>query len=265
MVSGIYSITCIENGKRYIGQSVDVRKRKNEHFNALRKGTHPNVHLQRAWNNGARFDFEIIERCSVVDLNEREIYWIAKYDSFHNGYNQCEGGKSTTGRPCSAETRRKISDGNKGKVVSEETIRKRTESLKRHLAEDPEFAARYHEKMSARWKGKLSWNKGRPCPEWKKKQVSEKLKGRYVSEEHKEKLRELYSGEGSITAKLTKSDVVHIRYRFLNGERQADISKDYPVTRQTIYDIVRGRRWQNVPMDKTSLEAILKQEACNGN
>lgn len=265
MKSGIYSLINRENGKRYIGRSVDVKKRKNEHFGALKRGRHPNVHLQRAWNNGARFDFETIEQCSAADLNEREIYWIAKYDSFHNGYNQCEGGKSTTGRPCSAETRRKISEGNKGKKTSEETIRKRTESLKRHLAEDPVFAAEHRRKLSERLKGKPSWNKGRPCPEWKKKQVSEKLKGRYISEAHKENLRELYSGEGSITAKLTKSDVVEIRYRFLSGERQIDICKDYPVTPQTIYDIVRGRRWQSVPMDKTSLEAILKQEACNGN
>ena len=256
MKSGIYSLVNRENGKRYIGQSVDVRKRKNEHFGALKSGRHPNVHLQRAWNNGARFDFEIIEQCSVADLNEREIYWIAEYDSFYNGYNQCEGGKSTTGRPCSVETRRKISEGNKGKKISEETIRKRAESLKRHLAEDPVFAARHHEKLSARWKGKPSWNKGKPCPEWKKKQVSEKLKGRTITEEHKEKLRKLYSGEGSTSHKLTKGEVIEIRLRYLYGESQTEISKDYPITRQTVYDIVKGRRWQCLPNTIQELEEM---------
>lgn len=257
MKSGIYSLVNRRTWKRYIGQSIDVQKRKNDHLSALKRGAHPNNHLQRAWDNGDRFDFEIIEECLPEDLNDREIYWIAVYDSFYNGYNQCEGGCSTLGRECSEETRRKISEGNKGKKMSEETIRKRTETLRKRIAEDPVFAAEHHRKLSERMKGKPSWNKGVPCPEWKKKQVSEKLKGRYVSEEHKEKLRELYSGEKSLSAKLTKSDVVNIRYRFLCGERQIDISKDYPVTPQAIYDIVRGRCWKSVPNTKEELEALL--------
>lgn len=261
MKSGIYSLVNRRTGKRYIGQSIDVQKREKEHFCMLKNGKHANNHLQRAWNNGDRFDFEIIEECPREDLNDREIYWIAAYDSFHNGYNQCEGGCSTLGRECSEETRRKISEGNKGKKLSEETIWKRTETLRKRIAEDPVFAAEHHRKLSERMKGKPSWNKGVPCPEWKKKQVSEKLKGRYVSEEHKEKLRELYSGEKSLNAKLTKSDVVNIRYRFLCGERQIDICKDYPVSPQTIYDIVRGRRWKSVPSDLASLEKLIKQEA----
>ena len=252
---GIYSITCRENGKRYIGQTVDLHKRRNEHFNMMSKGKHYNPHLQRAWNNGCTFDFEIIEECTKSELNEKEIFWIDYFDTMDmsKGYNLCAGGTSTLGRICSEETRLKIAEGNKGKKLSPETIAKRNETLRNRIESDPEFAEEHHRRLSNRHRGN-AWNKGIPCPEWKKELLSEKLKGRYVSEEHKAKLRELYSGEGSLSAKLTRSDVVEIRLRFLNGERQIDICRDYPVTQQTIYDIVRGRRWASVPMDKESLE-----------
>ena len=257
MVSGIYSITCIENGKRYIGQSVDIQKRWATHSCALRNGTHVNVHLQRAWDKGNTFRFEILEECGRDELNEREIYWIAYFDSFRNGYNLCEGGNSTKGRTCSTETRRRISEANKGRRFDADAIKRRTESLQNHLKEDPVFAEEYRNKLSEIHKGKPSWNKGKPCPADKKKLLSEKLKGRTITEEHRAKLRELYAGEKSITAKLEKSDIVRIRYRFLCGERQSDICKDYPVTSQTIYDIVRGRRWKSVPNTKEELEVLL--------
>ena len=45
--------------------------------------------------NTTKDDFEIIESdISLQDLaNEREIYWIAFYDSYHNGYNSTPGGQ----------------------------------------------------------------------------------------------------------------------------------------------------------------------------
>ena len=260
MDSGIYSLTNARTGKRYIGRTLKFTKRQLEHFSALRNGRHPNNHLQRAWDLGDRFEFEIIERCEPDKLNEREIYWIAYYDSFHNGYNQCEGGATTQGYHFSEETKRKISMKNKGRKCDPEVVQRRKDTLKRHLQEDPEFARRYRENLSKASKGKPSWNKGIPCSEEKKKLLSEKMKGRYVSEEHKEKLRSLYSGENSITAKLSKNDVVEIRCRFLSGERQIDIVKDYPVTPQTIYDIVHGRRWKSVPMTLEELQKLKERE-----
>ena len=46
--------------------------------------------------NTTKDDFEIIESdLDSQDLaNEREIYWIAFYDSYHNGYNSTPGGQT---------------------------------------------------------------------------------------------------------------------------------------------------------------------------
>ena len=253
--SGIYSITNIENGKRYIGRSINLQKRKETHFWALKNNRHANCHLQRAYNGGQKFKFEIIELCSPDELNDREIYWIAKYDSFEHGYNQCAGGSATLGRILSDESKAKISAKNKGRKRSQESIDRGKETLKRRLETDPEFNARYREMLKNRPKHE-AWNKGRPHTEAEKKNLSEKLKGRTITEEHKEKLKKLYSGEGSTSHKLTRNEVIEIRLRYLYGESQTDISKDYPITRQTVYDIVKGRRWQCLPNTIQELEEM---------
>jgi hypothetical protein len=41
------------------------------------------------------FSFEIIEECSKEDLDSRERYWIKKFDSYYNGYNQTSGGQNS--------------------------------------------------------------------------------------------------------------------------------------------------------------------------
>jgi hypothetical protein len=43
------------------------------------------------------FDFNILEVCSIEQLDERERYWISYYDSYNNGYNRTPGGGSLRG------------------------------------------------------------------------------------------------------------------------------------------------------------------------
>ena len=38
------------------------------------------------------FEIELIEEISIDKLSEREMYWIEKYNSYHNGYNATKGG-----------------------------------------------------------------------------------------------------------------------------------------------------------------------------
>lgn len=38
------------------------------------------------------FKFSVLEECDKEDLNEKEKYWIEKYDSYNNGYNNTCGG-----------------------------------------------------------------------------------------------------------------------------------------------------------------------------
>jgi predicted GIY-YIG superfamily endonuclease len=97
MSIGIYKIENLLNGKVYIGQSVNIEKRWSTHKSELEKKYHYNIHLQSAWNKygGDNFEFSIVEECNIDQLNQCEIYWIAKFDSYENGYNLTPGGGNT--------------------------------------------------------------------------------------------------------------------------------------------------------------------------
>ena len=97
MSIGIYKIENLINGSIYIGQSIDIEKRWSTHISILNQNNHYNAHLQNAWNKygSENFQFSIVEECKPLELNDREIYWIKKYDSFINGYNLTSGGGNT--------------------------------------------------------------------------------------------------------------------------------------------------------------------------
>ena len=98
-ISGIYAIVNCENGKRYIGQSSDIEKRRKKHFEDLENGCHPNIHLQKSYIKYGKenFEFSIIEECDRYLLNEKEKYWIKYFNSKDDGYNMNDGGDGVSG------------------------------------------------------------------------------------------------------------------------------------------------------------------------
>lgn len=94
---GIYKITNLINGKSYIGQSINIQKRFIQHRS---KAFNPNdksyeYPLYRAIRKYGidNFSFEILEECDVSELNNKEIYYISKYQTHgENGYNLDDGG-----------------------------------------------------------------------------------------------------------------------------------------------------------------------------
>jgi hypothetical protein len=98
-MTGIYKITCLANNKCYIGQSVAIKRRWNDHQKALARGTHYNSYLQNAYNKYGKdnFIYEILESCPREKLNEREQFYIQLFDSFKNGFNCDLGGSNISG------------------------------------------------------------------------------------------------------------------------------------------------------------------------
>lgn len=95
-VTGIYKITNQENGKCYIGQSVDVSKRWKDHAKCglgidTPQGNKLYKDMQEVgiWN----FSWELLEQCPREQLNEKEKYYIDLYQSQDFGYNSTKGNK----------------------------------------------------------------------------------------------------------------------------------------------------------------------------
>ena len=113
-VSGIYVITNKINNKVYIGQSIDIRVRWWNHRCELNRNNHCNKHLQGAWNKYGEdnFDFSVLEECKEEEINDKEIYWISKYNSTNPkyGYNISIGGDcSNRGIPLTQEQKEYMS------------------------------------------------------------------------------------------------------------------------------------------------------------
>ena len=89
----IYKITNNINNKLYIGKTErTIAVRWNEHLRHI--DTYPNIPLYRAMKKYGIESFQIneIEECDNQQVNEREQYWIAFYNTYEDGYNCTRGG-----------------------------------------------------------------------------------------------------------------------------------------------------------------------------
>lgn len=97
IISGIYCIENKINHKKYIGQSVNINQRRNQHKNELLRNCHDNDYLQKSFNKYGleNFEFYILEECSPENLDDREIYYINYYQTLDDnyGYNLKAGGQ----------------------------------------------------------------------------------------------------------------------------------------------------------------------------
>ena len=99
-MTGIYKIKNRITHKVYIGESVDIKRRWNQHKNDLRHGKHHSERLQRDWDKyGERaFKFKVVERFWFtkhanpnklkIALLMREGFWIDVYNSIYDYNNE---------------------------------------------------------------------------------------------------------------------------------------------------------------------------------
>ena len=88
----IYIIKNTVNDKVYVGQTVNsVKSRFSRHKLAACKGT-SKLYINMRSIGIDKFYIEEICKCSNRELNKLEIEYIAKYNSYHNGYNSTQGG-----------------------------------------------------------------------------------------------------------------------------------------------------------------------------
>jgi len=123
--SGVYKIHNSINSKVYIGSAGNLRKRRNGHLSFLRRGQHPNKHLQGAWDKygESAFKFRILEYAENMRFRlEQEQFWMDYFQAQNReyGYNMCPKANGTEGRFVSEETKRKLSNVHKGRPLTKE-------------------------------------------------------------------------------------------------------------------------------------------------
>lgn len=91
---GIYKISFLNSDRYYIGQSINIKNRIKYHKSNLKSDKHYNKKLQRTYNKYGvnSMSFEILENCTQQELNKLELFYINKYNSYHNGLNCSIGG-----------------------------------------------------------------------------------------------------------------------------------------------------------------------------
>ena len=93
----IYKVTNQENGKIYIGQTIQtLNERKNKHYYKARQEEYT-THFINALRKYPEevFIWEIIDEAETQEaLDEKEKYWIAYYNSVEEGYNTKDGGQT---------------------------------------------------------------------------------------------------------------------------------------------------------------------------
>ena len=77
---GIYLITNKLDGKKYVGQALDIEKRWKRHISDSKKYDYVIYRAMRKYGI-ENFSFEVLEECPVDKLDEREIFWINKLDT----------------------------------------------------------------------------------------------------------------------------------------------------------------------------------------
>lgn len=87
----IYYIKHKETGRTYIGQTI-------QHFEQrIKDHTYGSSEIDKALRYFGldAFEIGIVEECSVDELDQKEIEYISKYDTYYNGYNNTLGGKKS--------------------------------------------------------------------------------------------------------------------------------------------------------------------------
>lgn len=183
MTSGIYMILD-SKGRAYIGSSCRIEMRFKEHIRSWKRNAHLNIKMQNVFNKYGinHFSFSIIEICE--NLIEREQFYI---DSLNPWFNICRVAAkppSWKGKKHTERTIEKIKSSRWNH--SEETMKKL-----RKIWDSPEHKA----KISGITKQSRAFWVGTPHTEEHKKRVGDLHRGKIVSMETRQKLREANIGK----------------------------------------------------------------------
>jgi group I intron endonuclease len=199
--SGVYIIVNDVNGHRYIGSSVDVYSRVDEHLFG-KKGS-ASVRAAISKHGSEHFHAFLVEEVPRQELPVREAFWMKHYSPEYNRSMLTETG----GRIVSEEQRERIRNSLSGRTLSPEHRASISASLLGHSISE-ETAAKIAESMLGQKRSPESIEKMRAVV-WtaeRKQKLREANLGKKASEETKQKKRDALKGKPWTAARRAAQD-----------------------------------------------------------
>ena len=201
LITGVYEIKNIVDGRRYVGSAINIFRRWQKHKDPLRKNKHYNLKLQRAWNKygESSFVFSVLLWCSKENLIRYEQLCIDGLNTYHDGYNAAPLAGSCLGAKWDKEKLRFGSrnpmygntrysgegnpmfgrpSANRGISPSTTTIEKRSVSMTLYCKMHPGSRAGFNNGMFGK--------RGEACPTYGRKQseAEKKMRGEAQVQRH---------------------------------------------------------------------------------
>jgi group I intron endonuclease len=133
---GIYLWTNLINGKKYVGKSENIQKRKRSYKDEIKKDSSRYIIKAMKKHGLENFKFEILEKIeNDINILEKEQLWMDHYDTMdkNKGYNVLKA-EETPGESFS-----KGSKNNKAKLTEEDVLEIRKKNLYRKNREKTYF------------------------------------------------------------------------------------------------------------------------------
>ena len=231
----IYKYTNKTNKKVYIGQSINIRKRKWEHEHGLNSQQYIDKSIRKYGINN--FDFQIIEYCDVNKADERERYWIKYYNSYENGYNQHFGGQN------------QIGENNKQAKLSEKQVLEIIELLKQNNKNNHDIAKEFNVSNS-------TIDDINRCLSWTHLHNYKNN----IRNEFNNQTENILRGEKNPCNKNTESQVLTVIDMLKTTDLSCpEISKLTNVSLNSVYDINRCKTWKYLHNYKKNIRKEYKE------
>ena len=232
---GIYLLTNLINNKKYVGQSKRLMERLGEHYRSAQpelykqkneKDSNVSIHQAMQKYGICNFSFQILEICTLEELDNKEKYWINYYDSFNNGYNETKGGQQNFALKGEKHSQAKLKQQD---VDIIKNLLSQNYSLEDIIKDFP-FVSK--STISMINNGKIWIDRGRIYP-------IAKLSTNHI-------------GSKNGRSKLTENDVILIRTRYSKGETIAEIYKDFKekISESTLESAIYGKTFKHLPIYK---------------
>lgn len=226
---GIYKITEKENPNMfYIGKSNNIERRFKEHIQKSYAQSRIPFDDYISKKGKDAFNYEILEECSLEELNQKEAYWIKKLKAKESG-NKFDGGLTNV-----------IGENNPRAKLTEDDVKKIRKAYTEHKKQK-EVYEDFKDKISFGYFQNL----------WQGKAWSHIMPEVFTEENKKYYIYQNSKGENGSSAKFTDQEVINIRKRYVE-ETAKQIYEDYKdrVSYQAFQAILWGRSYKDLPIYK---------------